>query len=484
VAITKKARIVRPLNAPQQTLGNLDAEAAARVLMASSDVALVMDGDGTIRGVTIGSDDVPLDPDNRWIGKRWIDVVTGESRPKVEALLKDAAEDAAPRWRQLNHPVKGERDVPVLYSTIQVGKRGRVVALGRDLRTVSALQQTLMDTQRSMEREYSRLRHAETRYRLLFQLASEAVLIVNAASLKVVEVNPTAMRLLNDSGKRGVVRTFPYGFDADGQRAVGQQIATLKAAGRADDVVVRSVDGKQRHVVSVSLFRHEAEAFCLVRLLPLHGDPQTSLVTPAQSRLLRVVERLPDGLVVTDLAGKVLTANLAFLDLAQLGSEEQARGESLALWLGRPGVDLEVLLSNLRQHNSVRQFSTTVRGQYGTVTKVEIAAVAVPDGDPPCLGFTVRNTSHLADGRATEVPRSIEHFTEMIGRVPLKDLVRDTTDAIERLCIEAALELTNDNRASAAEMLGLSRQSLYVKLRRYGMADETEGESAQVDPNS
>ena len=29
--------------------------------------------------------------------------------------------------------------------------------------------------------------------------------------------------------------------------------------------------------------------------------------------------------------------------------------------------------------------------------------------------------------------------------------------------------MTGDNRASAALLLGLSRQSLYVKLRRYGM---------------
>jgi DNA-binding protein Fis len=29
--------------------------------------------------------------------------------------------------------------------------------------------------------------------------------------------------------------------------------------------------------------------------------------------------------------------------------------------------------------------------------------------------------------------------------------------------------MTNDNRASAAQLLGLSRQSLYVKLRRFGM---------------
>ena len=59
----------------------------------------------------------------------------------------------------------------------------------------------------------------------------------------------------------------------------------------------------------------------------------------------------------------------------------------------------------------------------------------------------------------------------MIGRVALKEIVREATDVIERLCIEAALKLTGDNRASAAEMLGLSRQSLYVKLRRYGLGD-------------
>jgi DNA-binding protein Fis len=34
--------------------------------------------------------------------------------------------------------------------------------------------------------------------------------------------------------------------------------------------------------------------------------------------------------------------------------------------------------------------------------------------------------------------------------------------------------LTGDNRASAAEMLGLSRQSLYVKLRRFGLDEHSE----------
>ena len=66
----------------------------------------------------------------------------------------------------------------------------------------------------------------------------------------------------------------------------------------------------------------------------------------------------------------------------------------------------------------------------------------------------------------------------LIGRRPIKDIVGETVDTIERMCIEAALELTHNNRASAAEMLGLSRQSLYVKLRRFGILSENDTDAA------
>jgi transcriptional regulator PpsR len=105
---------------------------------------------------------------------------------------------------------------------------------------------------------------------------------------------------------------------------------------------------------------------------------------------------------------------------------------------------------------------------------VEVSAVAVANGGLPSFGFAIRNVGprlRVATRAGRELPRSVEQLSELIGRVALKDLVREATDVIERLCIEAALELTGDNRASAAEMLGLSRQSFYVKLRRYGLGD-------------
>ena len=110
-------------------------------------------------------------------------------------MLRDAAEKAPLRWRQVDHPTKNGADVPIRYAALRVAASGRIVAVGRDLRPVAALQQRLVDAQQSMERDYSRLRHAETRYRLLFQIASQPVLIVDANSLKVVEANPAAGEL-------------------------------------------------------------------------------------------------------------------------------------------------------------------------------------------------------------------------------------------------------------------------------------------------
>ena len=84
-------------------------------------------------------------------------------------------------------------------------------------------------------------------------------------------------------------------------------------------------------------------------------------------------------------------------------------------------------------------------------------------------GLSLRTIRPEALSAASGLERSVEHLAGLVGSVPLKDLVREATDLIERMCIEAALRLTDDNRASAAEILGLSRQSLYNKMRRYDL---------------
>ncbi len=474
------ASLVNAFKSPRDTLGPLDPDAAATLITAASDVALIVDDDGIIRDLAFNSERLAIDlgATESWVGKPWVDVVSLDSKPKVEALLRPTDSGGPPRWRHVNHLGGRGTSVPVLYSTVQLAEKGSVVAFGRDLTDISELQQRLVDAQQSMERDYSRLRHVETRYRLLFEMSSESVIIIDAGTMKLVEANPAAREMFGEQWKRVLGRSFTDAFEPDSQEAVQTMLASVRATGRADDVRVKLAEGGREVSASGSMFRQEGASHFLIRLSVLNAD-RPVVMPEAKMKLLKLIENAPDGFVVVGPDERIIAANAAFCDMVQLNTEDQARDQPLDRWLGRPGVDMDVLLANLRQRGAVRLFATVLRGEFGDTVDVEISAVSMVNGGQPCFGFAIRNVGRRPQTGGTqqlpkELPRTVEQLTELVGRIALKDLVREATDVIEKLCIEAALELSGDNRASAAEMLGLSRQSLYVKLRRYGLGDLSE----------
>jgi transcriptional regulator PpsR len=468
--------LVQMFKSPKDSLGDLGALPIASLIAAATDLAVVVDGQGVIRDIAFNTEELSLELDaqGRWMGAKLSETVTSETRPKINELLLDATVRKSPKWRQINYPSVGGEDIPILYSAINIGRADRFVVVGRDLRPLAAMQQRLINAQQSMERDYVRLRHAETRYRLLFQVASEAVMIVDAGSNVVVDANPAALALFDQSAPLLLKSNFLSHFESAGVPSVQTLLADVRATGRDSTIRAVLANGRPECSIAASLFRQEHASLFLVRLSS-HVAMFESDALQATSSLLRYFAAAPDGLVITQYDARVVRANPAFLEMAQLNSIEQVRGELLDRWLGRAGIDFSVALANLRQNGSIKLFATAVRGEYGASADVEVSAVAIPDGDDkPSFGFAIRNVDKrlsATPSSARELPRSMTQLIEMIGRVPLRDLVRETTDVIEKLSIEAALELTGDNKASAAEMLGLSRQSLYVKLRRFGLDD-------------
>jgi len=460
----------------------------ATLVAVISDIALVLDQRGIIRDLALGNDELSSQLSDDWLGRPWRETVTAESRSKVDSLIAGALDDAeAPAWQQVAHISRSGGEVAIRYCALRLGRRDHLIAVGRDLQGFAALQQRLVDAQQSLERDYWRLRQLETRYRLLFRSSSDAVVILDPATGKVVEANPTAVQLLTGDTKRLVGRHFPEGFDEAGTRALESLIAGIRVAGRSNEVRARLASGTELNV-SAALIRQDNTALVLLRLARVSkSDERAPDGGQPRSGIDAIMEHAPDAIVVTSHDGRILSANPAFLELTQVAGDDQLLGESLDRWLGRPGVDLNVLLANLRQHGAVRLFATTVRSEYGASSEVEISATAIQSGQQPTFGFIIRNVDRRVsgDGGAEQsLPHSVEHLTELVGRVPLKEVVRESSDMIERLCIEAALELTGDNRASAAELLGLSRQSLYVKLRRYGLSepvtDDIRGDASDV----
>lgn len=463
---------------PETSLLGLDAEVAARVISAAADVALVVDADGVIADLAFGVGEARRMSLQSWIGQAWVDTVAEDSVSKVKALLEEAGRDSAARAREINHRFEDSPDLPIRYSAVRLADDGRVLAIGRDLRAIANLQQQLVGAQQTMEREYARLRHLETRYRLLFQISTEPVLIAETSSDRISEVNPAAAELFGETTDRLVGRNLASVFSTEAWPHMRSMLDEVKVTGASRDVQVGLPFSETTVRASASLFRRESSSFYLVRLNAAGAGGES--LAGEDSRLLEVLRGLPDAFVLIDSERRVIAVNGSFLDLAQLATEQQARRASLEDWLGRPGVDLNILMANLREHGSVRNFATVLRGQFGSVEEVEVSGVAATTGTEPCYGFMIRpviSRFDLETPLGGELPSSVQQLTGMVGRVPLKEIIRRTTDVIESLCIEAALEVSGDNRASAAQMLGLSRQSLYAKLRRHGIGDLDGGSS-------
>lgn len=469
-SLSRKAGFSRPDSVP----GQLSAGVAATLLAAAGDVAFVLSRDGTILDVAVSQGDLASIGFADWVGEAWGATVTADGVPKVAEMLAEATRPgAAARWRQVNHPAPGG-DVPVRYLVMPLGEENRLIAIGRDMRAAAAMQQRLLQTQQSLERDYIRLRQAETRYRLLFDMASEPVLIVDAENRRIREANPAAHRLMDAAD--GALIGMPVHAIVDETRRDDfvAYLGAVEAAGEVPSVTLPLGEARGDALLSARLFRQARRPLLLVRVTA--AVDAVSDQHRHDATLGEVVERMPDAFVLVDHDLSIMTANAAFVDLAEMPAVERVTGTKLATWLGRPGIDLELIMAQLREHGSIRNIATILRGSAGAEEEIEVSGVVAPTAAGPCYGFTIRPVARrLRDAPAIvrDVPRSVEQLTDLVGRMSLKEIVRESTDLIERLCIEAALAYTSDNRASAAEILGVSRQSLYSKLHRHGLGNLT-----------
>jgi len=449
----------------------------SEIVEATSDIALTLDADGMVVKVSSGGEDWPVQLAQHWNGRHWSRIVSSDSRPKVEEMLGDAAAGKrSSRWRHINHiePTGGE--IPILVSLVRLGEDGQMVAVGRDLRVVASLQARLIESQQRMEADYLRLRRTESQYRQLLDVVRDPILIIQQPGHSILEANKAACAFFGLEREALLSRTLDGFLTTRSAAALRIMFEQVTGSGRPAEMPMRFNAGPKTVHLHASSMRQDGDTVVLLRLEP---EPGESRVSSEGATLIEAVRQLSDGIVTTDAKGLILSTNPAFVEMIQVAHAGQLIGEPLSRWLGRAHTDLTVLINSLAQGDSIRLFSTRLVGTSGIAVPVEISGVAVANEDTPYLAFVIRDTGRrLGDDREpSAVGRSGGDLAALVGRMPLKDIVGETVDLIERLCIEAALKITRNNRASAADMLGLSRQSLYVKLRRYGIEGPELGDS-------
>jgi transcriptional regulator PpsR len=446
------------------------------------DVTLLLDAEGVIREATFASSLAGEDA-NSWLGRRWIETVENLGNSSVQRMLDDAYSTGISAFRQVTQRFPSGLEVPMEYTTVLLGGRAGLLSIGKNLQAVAELQSRLISAQQTMERDHWKLRGVETRYRLLFDASSEAVLVLKAANLRIMEANPAALRALHLPAPlrdRAGDHEFLSLLSEKERRAVEAMLDRVRQQGKAPSAIVHLGDERASWSLRATHVTAEPWPAFLVQLSPAGVGPPAvpDSETPSMEDL---IERCPDGFVVFDQNGVIVKANQAFLDLVQVGAKATVIGERLSRWLWRPGADVMVLLTHINRNRFVRMFSTVIHGELGTETEVEISAARDRETDMRSVAAVVRDVSRRLQATvgSDSLHASLATIGEQVGKTPLRKLVRNTVSVVEQHYIKAALDLAEDNRTAAAEILGLSRQSLYAKLNRYGLEGDADAVGGQ-----
>lgn len=356
------------------------------------DITLHLDMDGVIQDATL-SGILPQEDLDRWVGRPWSETVADVGSEKVKRLVEDARWVRVSGFRQINQRFPSGREILMEYAAIRLGDRSGMIAIGRNLQAVAELQAKLNEAQQSIEREYWKLREVETRYRHLFENSDEAVILVRAANLRILEANPAALRALGadrsgaDTGR--VVLNDVVAEDRDAFRAM---LERARQQGKSTGIRVRFGPDGDPWLARASLMTSETGHLFLLQLSRA-GLARVSAERATPVSVEGLVARSADAFVVIDRVGAILWHNRAFLELVRLDAGNPLIGESIGRWLGAPGSDLATLLASVRDHGLVRFFPTTIRDELGAQARVEISAMGNIDTEPQYFGVLLRHRS-------------------------------------------------------------------------------------------
>ncbi|MFZ5963569.1 transcriptional regulator PpsR [Thalassococcus sp. BH17M4-6] len=452
----------------------IEPEFLSSIIAVASDIALAITEDGKILSVLINQNDTSLGKLDHWEGRSIREFLTVESVPKFDAVLAKFNKGEAPtKAVELNHADNAVWEFPVRYSFHPFGNEKSLLMLGRDLRPIAETQQQLVQAQMSLEQGYEARREFDARYRLLLRTVRDAVVFVSVSDGRIKDLNEAAASALGSTREDLIGSVFADGFRDRRNDELTETLINNSLSETTGGYEVQTRRGRQRVLLTSSVFRVAGERVLICRI-EAPGD-STRHQDGLSLNLGVLFEKGSDAIVFTGITGSISACNDSFLDLVDAAHLADVKGRNLSEFLGRGQIDMSVLIENARRSGQMRMYSTKLMNDLGAKTAVEMSATYLNDRNDPELGFVIRDASRVdairkAPAHASE--DSNRNVMELVGSASLKEIVSETTDVVEKMCIETAVNLTRNNRVAAAEMLGLSRQSLYVKLRKYGLLDK------------
>jgi transcriptional regulator PpsR len=449
----------------------IDPELLSDIVATAGDISLVVSADGHVMSVLANPHHASFGRLSHWVGRRAADIMTSESLVKFQRRLEELQ---APGTRtvavELNHVDEVISEFPIRYTMHCIGADKAILMLGRDLRPIAEMQQQLVMAQIVLERDYETQREMDTRYRVLMDATRDAVVLVAMNNGRIADLNAAAAVMLGGSRQELVGAAIAQEFEGRRRSEFLESLTNIASASSVSPVELVARRSQRKLRVIPKLFRAAGERLMLCRIETTEHGARAQNET--SENLERLFHEGVDAIVLLDDDGIITAANEAFLKLTDSSHVANVRGRSMADFLARGSVDLRVLLDNTKRARQLRLYATKVLNEFNGQVPVEISATHLNDRPKPGYGLVIRDASRAEILRRTDMatgPDGMRSVIELVGSSTLKDIVAETTEVVEKMCIQTAVDLTRNNRVAAAEMLGLSRQSLYVKLRKFGL---------------
>jgi transcriptional regulator PpsR len=251
-----------PFSDPEAMFEGFSKQDILNLAYCAGDFMLAIDENKIVRDISVNVRDHAFA--SQWIGQKWADTVTVDSKAKIEQLL-NGDHQSSNNWRQVNHSHDGD-DIPVNYKVIKPENSHWHIAIGRDLRSISVLQQRLLKTQQSMERDYLHLRQTETRYRLLFDNISYPVLIADADGHVIQQANRACHALMGVAPGALDGKAFSSLVDIEYRDALLSYIASVAVNSAISPLSVRLAGRSGLVKLAASTFRQSGKQYWLVNI--------------------------------------------------------------------------------------------------------------------------------------------------------------------------------------------------------------------------
>ena len=450
----------------------IEPEYLGGVLATSSDIALLVDTNIEINSLLLNKSEKSYGNLTHWIGRKLTDFLTTESIPKLlSAITKLESGETVLYGLELNHVDNAQWQFPIRYNIHRLGNDGKIILLGRDLQTVSENQQKFVKAQIAVEQSIEEKRELDAHFKILLSKTTDSLALINAGSGEVMFSNPTFQETFFRDGDDLENISLQSLLSNRAERKGFIEKITIAAHGNYDvSEELNTNKGEIIFSINPDIYRAAGQQILICKFFPktIRKKGEQELI----ENLLSTFHNSPDAIIFTDIKGTIQYTNERLLDLTNSSHKNDVVSKNLSEFLGRGEIDLAIMLENVLKSGAVKTYSTHLKSSFGTKIDIEASVSRNTSDDNGLIAFIVREvastSSNSRSNSSQTTSKNNDEVTakELVGSATLKEIVTDTTDVIEKICIEAALEITNNNRAAAADLLGLSRQSLYVKLSK------------------